>query len=275
MAVAGILIVLVGAGGWRFWERARAPIVVAPAPAESSTATPTLPERRIALVIGNSSYAAGTLANTQRDAEALAGAFRRAGFAEVTLRLDLVREEILEVFQAFAKEAEGADWAVFYFAGRGMEIGGINYLVPIDARLASERDASLEAVTLDQVLQVLGGARKLRLAILDACRGDPFASEMMRLASGIRPTDVSLGKVGLYGATLVAYATKHGQIAEEGTGSNSPFATALVRNLDTPGLEVNQLFRRVRDEVLAATGDRQEPFIYSSLPADAFYFRQP
>ena len=194
MAVAGILILLVGAGVWSFWERARAPIVVAPAPAESSTAPPALPERRIALVIGNSSYAAGTLANTQRDAEALAGAFRRAGFAEVTLRLDLAREEILEVFQAFAKEAEGADWAVFYFAGRGIEIGGINYLVPIDARLDSERDASLEAVTLDQVLHALGGARKLRLAILDACRGDPFGSEMMRLASGIRPTEVSLGK---------------------------------------------------------------------------------
>ena len=128
---------------------------------------------------------------------------------------------------------------------------------------------------LEQVLQAVDGARKLRLVILDACRDNPCAKTMTRSASSTRSIGRGLANIEPEGATLVAYAAKHGQTALDGTSANSPFVTALIKNLDTSGLEINLLFRKVRDDVLAATGNRQEPFTYGSLPSEPFYFRKP
>ena len=184
---------------------------------------------RVALVIGNSSYSTvGKLPNAKSDAEKIAESLRRIGFSTVTVNFDLSREKITEALRAFAAQADRADWAVVYYAGHGIEFGGANYLVPIDARLVSDRDISFEAVALDQVLLAVEGAQKLRLVILDACRDNPFASNMRRTIAN-RSVGRGLARVEPDGATLVAYAAKDGQVAQDGDGGNSPFASALAK----------------------------------------------
>jgi tetratricopeptide (TPR) repeat protein len=247
--------------------------LAAPPPPRVGTTRP--PETRVALVIGNSSYPnVGRLPNAARDAELIAEAFRRSGFTTVSLSLDLSRERITEALKTFAVEADRADWAVVYYAGHGIEFGGTNYLIPTDARLASDRDISIEAVALEQVLLAVEGAQKLRLVILDACRDNPFAKTMRR-STATRSIGRGLARVEPEGATLVVYAARDGQVALDGGGVNSPFADALAKHLATPGLEINLLFRKVRDDVLNVTGRKQEPFVYGSLPAAEFYFRKP
>jgi tetratricopeptide (TPR) repeat protein len=229
--------------------------------------------QRVALVIGNSSYGnVAPLSNPKNDAEALSKALRGVGFTNVMLKLDLNREQLAATLKEFAALADKAEWAVIYYAGHGIEVGGNNYLVPVDAKFSSDRDVTFEAVTLEQVLQSVEGASKLRLVILDACRDNPFVKKMVK-SSGTRSIGKGLGNIEPEGATLVAYAAKHGQTAEDGQGGNSPFATALIKQIQTPGQEINLVFRKVRDEVLAATGKRQEPFTYGSLPSEAFYFK--
>jgi tetratricopeptide (TPR) repeat protein len=228
---------------------------------------------RIALVIGNSAYSAvPALSNPRRDAELVSRVLRSTGFETVKLLSDLGRERFVEALQAFAREARQADWAVIYFAGHGIEIDGINYLIPIDARLETDRDVNFEAISLDQVLAAIEGAHKLRLVMLDACRNNPFIPRMRAttatraVSRGLAPTEPATG-------TLVVYAAKHGQTALDGLAGNSPFVAALAKNLPMPGIEINKVFRLVRDDVMAATDGRQEPFTYGSLPGrEDFYF---
>jgi hypothetical protein len=156
-----------------------------------------------------------------------------------------------------------ADIAVIYYAGYGLNIHGTNYLIPIDAKLASDRDANEETITLEQLVGSVHGARRLRVIIIDACRDNPFARIMKteRTASfsglgAVEPNSID---------TLIAYAAKPGTTADDGGGDHSPFATALIDNLFVPGLDIRLAFGRVRDEVLKKTGYMQEPFVYGSL----------
>lgn len=231
-------------------------------------------ERRVALVIGNGSYQSVTaLPNPRRDAETLAQALRGVGFQSVQVTADLTRDRLAQALQSFAAEADKADWAVVYFAGHGIEIGGINYLIPIDAKLKADRDVPLETVALDQVLATVAGARKLRLVVLDACRDNPFVAKMTRTIAG-RSIGRGLASIEPEGGTLVAFAAKHGQTALDGAqGGNSPFVSALVKHLQSPNVEISKMFRLVRDDVLASTGKQQEPFTYGSLPGQDFFFK--
>lgn len=229
---------------------------------------------RVALIIGNSQYRnVAPLVNPRSDAETLSKALTAVGFNRVDLKLDLTREQLATALKDFAALADRAEWAVIYFAGHGIEVAGTNYLVPVDARLKSDRDTSFEAISLDQLLRSIEGASKLKLVILDACRDNPFATSMTR-SLGTRSLGRGLGNIEPEGATLVAYAAKHGQTALDGSQGNSPFASALARAILTPGLEINLVFRKVRDEVLTATNRKQEPFTYGSLPSEAFFFRK-
>src|SRR5262249_21341969 len=163
----------------------------------------------------------------------------------------LRRDALLAALKSFAAESEGADWAMVYFAGHGIEVGGVNWLVPVDAALKADRDVQYEAVSLDQVLGAVIGAKKLSLVILDACRDTPLAGQRRgRAAGGSIARGLAAVEPGR--GTLVAFAAKHGQVALDGAGANSPFAAALVRNLGRPGLELDKVFRHVRDDVLAA-----------------------
>jgi uncharacterized caspase-like protein len=228
--------------------------------------------RRVALIIANAQYAnAPALTNPLADAKLIEASLRRAGFDDVQTRVNLGKSSVEAELRAFGNRAEGAEVALFYYAGHGIEAGGQNYLIPTDAKLQRDRDLDIEATRLETVVQVVSSAR-LRLIILDACRNNPFEASMQR---SIRTRAVSRGlaEIEPEGETLVVYAARAGSTAADGDGANSPFAAALARRLPQPGLEIGLLFRSVRDDVLAATGRTQEPFTYGSLSGQAFYFR--
>jgi hypothetical protein len=243
-----------------------------PAPPAASHPVPEY-GRRVALVIGNGHYEhVPTLPNAVNDAEALANALTETGFQSVTLKTDLTREQILSALASFAKLADSADWAAVYYSGHGIEFRGLNYMIPIDAKLKADRDVDLEAVDVSKVLSAIEAAKKLRLVILDACRDNPFLNKMKRTIAtrsinrGLSPMEPDAGM-------LIVYAAKHGETALDGDGKNSPFATALINRIRTPNLELRRLFDLVRDDVLAMTSRRQQPFSYGSLSgSEDFYF---
>jgi uncharacterized caspase-like protein len=222
--------------------------------------------KRVALVVGISEYKqVPQLPNPARDADAVATLFRNAGFDRVEEKRNPGIAELRRAIRDLAATAQDADVAVVYYAGHGMEVDGINYLVPADARLASDFDIEDETISLDRVLRSLDGARRLKLVILDACRDNPFTTKMKRTLAS-RGIGRGLAKVEpTMSDTLVAFAAKAGAVASDGEGQNSPFATALVRHLAEPGLDLRIAFGRVRDDVLKSTGNRQEPFVYGSL----------
>ncbi|MBR1124238.1 caspase family protein [Bradyrhizobium lablabi] len=226
-------------------------------------------DRRVALIVGNSTYqAVPRLPNPSRDAGSVAKMFRDAGFETVDLALDVGNLEFKRAIRKFESMADDADIAVVFYAGHGLEIGGVNYLIPVDARLASDRDADDEAITLERLVSSADGARRLRLIILDACRDNPFLTKMRREKKMANRAAAAsgLGKVEPTSTdTLIAYAAKAGSTADDGVGEHSPFTTAVLKNLTVPGLDVRLAFGRIRDEVLKSTGNRQEPFVYGSL----------
>jgi tetratricopeptide (TPR) repeat protein len=228
--------------------------------------------RRVALVIGNGAYRnVHQLNNPPRDAKLIASALRDIGFQTVTISNDLTRNQFFEALRAFAADAEKADWAVVYYAGHGFEIGGVNYLVPVDARLAVDKDAETEAVALEQVIAAVGGAHKLRLVILDACRDNPFAPTMQHTIA-LKLVDKGFSNIEPSAGFMIVYAAKHGETALDGEGKDSPFATALAHDIKDH-VEVRKLFDIVRDDVWNATRHAQQPFTYGSPPGrEDFYF---
>ena len=210
------------------------------------------------------------LANPGNDA---ADALGRLGFS-VTRIGNAGQAELRQGLLDFQRAASASDIAVVFYAGHGIEVDQRNFLVPVDARLASDQDIELEAVALELVSRAAGRASKLGLVILDACRENPFAIRMQR-AGATRSIGRGLGRVEPPGETLIAYAAKEGTVALDGEGWNSPYTSALLKHLEEPGLEVGLLFRRVRDSVVRATGGRQQPFTYGSLSSVRSYLSQP
>jgi uncharacterized caspase-like protein len=223
-------------------------------------------DKRVALVIGNSSYAhAPTLDNPVNDATAVSIMLEGAGFQVVETRSNLDLAGMGRVIRDFAMMTRDADVAVVFYAGHGIEVDGVNYLIPTDARLATDIDVEYEAMPLDRVLRVLEPARSLRLVILDACRDNPFVRTMKRTMAS-RAVGRGLAGVEPAGSnTLIAFAAKAGSTAQDGDGAHSPFTSALLKHLIAPGLDLRIAFGKVRDEVLAVTGARQEPHVYGSL----------
>jgi caspase domain-containing protein len=229
-------------------------------------ATAAKAERRVALVIGNSIYRnASQLPNTINDASAVAALFRSVGFEVVNSRTDLGVVDFKRAVRDFLITAENADIAVVYYAGHGIEVGGTNYLIPVDAKLAREYDVEDEAVALDRIIWALQSVKRLRLILLDACRDNPFVAKLRSVTTRATPKG-GLGKIDDVSAdTLVGYAAKAGSVSYDGDGPNSPFASALLKHLAEPGLDVRIALGRVRDDVVKSTGGRQEPFFYGSL----------
>ena len=233
-------------------------------------AVPALAEQRVALVIGNATYAhAPRLANPLNDAADIGDALNRLGFA-VTKLENANQADLRQGLLAFTRAASAAEVAVVFYAGHGIEVDQRNFLVPVDARLSSDQDVEFETVPLELVMRSVARASGLRLVILDACRDNPFAVSMQR-AGATRSVGRGLARAEPAGETLVAYAAKGGTVASDGDGRNSPYSRALLAHLEEPGLEVGLLFRKVRDAVLAATGGRQEPFVYGSLSSRGVY----
>ena len=229
-------------------------------------------QSRVALVIGNGAYRqVSALANPTNDANDVADSLQRLGFS-VTRVANATFEGMRLALRDFGPKVRAAEMAVIFFAGHGLEVGGENYLIPIDADLKTDLDVPHEAISLKNVMQVVSPASKFGLVVLDACRNNPFASRMVRTLR-TRAVGRGLASVEPTGSILVAYAAKDGTTASDGTGRNSPFTKALLTHLETPGLEVNFLFRNVRDDVLRATQLEQEPFVYGSLSREAIFFK--
>src|ERR1700722_4728260 len=222
--------------------------------------------KRVALVIGNSNYQnAPALTNPANDAAAITEMFKRADFDVIDSRRDLKAQEMRRALRDFGDKARGADIAVVYFAGHGLEVDGSNYVVPVDAVLERDADAEDEAVSLNRILLAVEPATHLRLVILDACRDNPFAKKMKRTLAS---RSVGRGLVGVEANkpnTFIAFAAKEGSTALDGEGKNSPFSAALIKHLTTPGLDIRKAFGYVRDRGMSATGNQQEPYTTNSL----------
>ncbi|MHC2336543.1 caspase family protein [Bradyrhizobium sp. USDA 4454] len=221
---------------------------------------------RVALIIGNSAYKnAAPLLNPVNDAQMVETSLKDAGFDVVQTRLDLQAAEMRRALRDFADQSRDADVAVVYYAGHGIEIEGTNYLIPVDATLERDTDVYDEAFSLERVLLAVEPARQLRLVILDACRNNPFSDKMKRTV-GSRAISRGLARIEPASSnTLVAFAAKAGSTASDGNSKNSPYAAALVKYIGTPGLDLRRVFGFVRDDVMKATGNRQEPYVYGTL----------
>jgi hypothetical protein len=234
-----------------------------------------LAANRVALVIGNSGYEhAPYLPNPKKDATDIGSALERIGFKVIHVE-DQGFDDMRRALSRLSQEAFGAEMAVIYYAGHGIEIDKVNYLIPADAKLKNDLAVSYEAVPLDLAVHAVSGAKKLKLVIIDACRNNPFASTMTRTIAS-RAIGRGLAPIEPTGGTLVAYSAKEGTVALDGEqGRNSPYAAALLQNIEQPGLEIGFLFRKVRDAVLKQTHNAQQPFRYGSLPAEAIYLVPP
>jgi uncharacterized caspase-like protein len=229
---------------------------------------------RVALVIGNGEYRySRPLPNPVNDAHDVADALAQLDFTVIRV-FNGDFGKIREGIRAFNAEVEQADIGLVYYAGHGMELGGENWMIPVDAELKTDRDVLSEAIGLKTIVQSVSRAGALGLVILDSCRDNPFAAKMTRTKL-TRSVDRGLARVEPSANVLVAYAAKDGTTATDGDGRNSPYTAALLKHIGTRGLEVSFVFRKVRDDVMAATGRRQQPFVYGSLSSKAIYLRAP
>jgi Caspase domain len=248
-------------------------------------AVPAVAEKRVALIVGNGDYSnVQRLANPPRDAEDIAAALQRLGY-EVTLLIDANLGQMRKAVSQFGEVAGNSETAVFFYAGHGIEAHGENWLIPTDAAIDTDNDARERAMSLKVVLQEVNKAQSLGLVILDACRDNPFEirapavsgakSDEQRKGHQTRSVGKGLAPTEPTGNVLIAFSARDGTVAADGIGRNSPFTSALLHHMESAGLEITFLFRRVRDDVMAATNGEQQPFVYGSLSRDAIYLRPP
>ena len=221
-------------------------------------------ESRFALVIGNGAYRnVPALINPPNDARDIAAALKSLGF-NVTLKLDVDLAAMQRAVDEFALESAGADVSLFYYAGHGFQLSGRNYLIPVGAQLRQVGDVASRTVALDPVLAELGKGKGSHLVFLDACRNNPLAN------AGVGPA-AGLARVGKLPGFFITFATQPDNVAFDGSGRNSPFATALLGRLSTPGADISSMMIAVRNDVFAETGGQQIP-TDESLLIRQFYF---
>lgn len=238
-------------------------------------------DERVALVIGNSKYLnIPALENPTKDAELMVNTLRSVGFDNVIIKLNLTRQQMMEALKEFQILSQKADWAAIYYAGHGIEVSGMNYMLPIDAQKTEEKNISTQTVNMEYLLNSVEFAKKLRLVILDACRNNPYVDQIQQASfsrgmGSLESTAIGSGltRIEPEPGTLVVYAAKAGSFALEGEGINSPFAQALSKRIEqTPSIEVRRLFDFVRQDVYVATNKEQQPFSYGSLDANLDFF---
>jgi uncharacterized caspase-like protein len=232
-------------------------------------AEPAQADKRVALVIGNSAYKnIPRLENPVNDATLMADTLRSLGFNLIGDRaqLDLDKAGIDNAVQTFSRQVQGADVGLFYYAGHGVQVRGANYLVPVSANLEREADVDFQLVDIALVMRQMESAgTKLNLVILDACRNNPFGGR------GLRSADGGLAQMRAPEGTLISYATRPGNVAQDGTGGNSPYTRALAQTMRKPGLDIFRVFNDVGLTVKQATGGAQQPWV-SSSPIDGNFF---
>jgi uncharacterized caspase-like protein len=227
-------------------------------------------ERRIALVLGNSQYQhAPPLANPVRDAEAMAERLKNLDF-EVMSGFDLTKLQTQATIAQFAKQVRGADIALFFYAGHGLQVSGSNYLLPVDAALEDETSLDFEAVPVDFVLRQMSRETSIRLVFLDACRDNPLA-EVLAKTAGVKGASSGLAEIQIENGgagTLVAFAAGPNQLAYDGSGEHSPFTSALLAHIGESNASITDAMNRVTSDVFKATAGKQRPWINVSLTTE-------
>lgn len=233
-------------------------------------AAPAAADKRVALVVGNSTYQnVSRLQNPKDDAQLVADTLQRLGFALVggQAQVDLDKVGFDAAIQRFGSQLMGADVALFYYAGHGIQVRGTNYLVPVSANPVREADVDFQMVDVGLVLRQMEGAgTRLNIVILDACRNNPFGGR------GLRAADGGLAQIRAPEGTLLSYATQPGNVALDGDDGHSPYTRALVDTMQKPGLDVLQAFNQVGLIVKRATGNAQQPWVSTSPIDGSFYF---
>ncbi len=236
----------------------------------------TAVERRVAFVVGNSEYqSVPQLPNPKNDAAAVAKALKKSGF-EVVTALDLDRVQFDRAFEKFIRSMDGADLSVFYYSGHGIQVDGVNRMVPTDAKLQSPPDLEVETVSVETILSYMQTGSKVQLVYLDSCRNNPFPNQSYLVGPdktaaaagvGLAPLESKLG-------SLVAYSTQPGAVAVDGTGERSPFTEAMVKHSFRLGVDVQTALTKVADDVWQATAERQRPWSFNAL-AEPIYLAKP
>ncbi|MEM9344734.1 MAG: SUMF1/EgtB/PvdO family nonheme iron enzyme [Pseudomonadota bacterium] len=232
---------------------------------------------RVALVIGNGAYTeAPPLANPVRDASAISASLDRLGF-DVIYGEDTSYFDLRRLVQDFSRRIEGADLALFYYAGHGIQVGGANYLLPVDSELSREADLEFAALDVDVIMTQMELAAATRIVILDACRNNPFETRLTRSMGTARSAALGSGLAPIQtaGGAFIAFATDPGEVAYDGAGEHSPFTEALLEHIETPNIEINTLMTRVRADVYETTGRLQRPWSTSSLLGEVYLAGAP
>ncbi len=234
--------------------------------------SPAAAQRKVALVIGNSNYAAtASLANPKNDAVDIAAKLKKLGF-EIFEGQDLSKADMDLVIRNFAEAISSAQLALFFYAGHGLQVNGQNYLVPVDAKLTTPAALDFEMVRLDLIQRTMERESSTNIIILDACRDNPLARNLAR-ALGTRSAAIGRGLAAVESGegTLISYSTQPGNVALDGSGRNSPFAGALVKYIDAPGDDLPTILINVRNDVMTATQRRQVPWEHSALTAKVYF----
>ena len=236
------------------------------------TADAAMADKRVAFVVGNGAYQnVAALPNPPIDAKAMAALLRNVGF-DVVEGTNLTRDAMTQRLLEFGKKAQGADVAVFFYAGHGIAIDGANYLLPVDADIKSEMDVKLgAAINIDLTLDQTMGDAKVKLVFLDACRDNPFAAKIKATATRSVSVQSGLAEMRSGEGTLIAFATGPGQTALDGQGgANSPFTRALLANITQPGVEIQQAMTKVRAQVSDETSKGQLPWGNTNLTGSVY-----
>jgi hypothetical protein len=236
--------------------------------------SPASAEKRVALIIGNGAYShKAQLTNPPHDAEDVATALKRTNF-EVIFATDLGQAEMQDAAIKFSRAARNADVALFYYSGHAMQFNGVNYLMPIDAKLDDEADLK-RFIRVDDIMNDLQQAKNLRILVLDSCRDNPFAESLKRSLGSTRSSSVrqGLSKIDAPLGTIVSFSTQAGQTADDGNGRNSPYTAAFLKRIEGPE-EIGDVFRDISSDVYETSGKSQLPELSLSI-VGKFYLNGP
>ncbi len=235
---------------------------------------PIADQKRVALVLGNSAYQNATeLPNPKNDAAAISKKLAGLGFSVVS-GLDGSKVDMEKSIREFVKQLEGADVALLFYAGHGMQVNGVNYMIPVDAKLEESTALDFETISMTAILNFMNAEGRISIVLLDACRDNPLARKFSRslgksrsslIGRGLARPDVGNGEV------LIGFATSPGETAADGEGTNSPFTTALIKHMDAKALDIELMMKRVKRDVYEATEEEQEPFVESGLRQEFFF----
>lgn len=235
-------------------------------PATNFNSSKGIYKKKLALVVGNSAYSASPLKNPVNDAKAMSSTLKNLGF-EVMYYDNVSQKEMKKAIDAFGQRLKGFEVGLFYYAGHGIQYKGRNYMIPVEADLKTEQQVEYDCIAADRVLAFMEYAEsKVNIIVLDACRNNPFERSWSRSSNG-----TGLAFMNAPTGSMIAYATSPGNTASDGTGDNGLYTSALLKYMNTPGITIEQMFKKVRSEVEERSGGKQIPWESTSLKGE-FYF---